>query len=153
VGQSRGGFIALHVAAADPRIRCVAAFAPVTNLLALGEFQGMEGSEAVNALSLARSADKLAGRPIWGCIGNKDRRVGTDDAIASTRAVVEASVSQGKPALIELRVPPAPIPRNKPQTPEEEKAAQARQWKGHIVHATANRDVADWIAAQLGGDE
>src|SRR5207237_9901005 len=45
-GTSRGGFIALHFAAAEPRVRCVAAFAPVTNLLALREFAGMETHRA-----------------------------------------------------------------------------------------------------------
>ena len=40
-GTSRGGFIALHFAAAEPRVKSVAAFAPVTDLLALSEFAGM----------------------------------------------------------------------------------------------------------------
>src|SRR5262245_51250778 len=37
-GTSRGGFMALHFAGAEPRVRCVAAFAPVTDLAALREF-------------------------------------------------------------------------------------------------------------------
>src|SRR5205085_2081100 len=32
-GISRGGFLALHWAAAEPRVRCVAAFSPVTELM------------------------------------------------------------------------------------------------------------------------
>ena len=39
-GTSRGGFSALHFAAADERVGSVAAFAPVTDLLALSEFRG-----------------------------------------------------------------------------------------------------------------
>ena len=40
-GTSRGGFLALHLAAADPRVHSVVAFAPVTDLLALREFAGI----------------------------------------------------------------------------------------------------------------
>src|SRR5262249_11989319 len=42
VGTSRGGFIASHVAAADPRFRTIVQFAPVTDLLAVREFHGLE---------------------------------------------------------------------------------------------------------------
>src|SRR5262245_37230416 len=44
-GTSRGGFIALHFAAVEPRVRCVVAFAPVTDLLALREFAAMKQHE------------------------------------------------------------------------------------------------------------
>src|SRR5262249_40062627 len=46
-GVSRGGFIAMHVAAADPRFRAVAAFAPVTDLARLTEFRGLENNSIV----------------------------------------------------------------------------------------------------------
>jgi dienelactone hydrolase len=151
-GQSRGGFLALHVMAADPRISAAAAFAPVTDLLALGEFKGLERSAAVTSLALAKSADRLAGRPVWICIGNKDRRVDTDAAIAFTRAVVEASVAQNKPALVELRVvSPAPYLEIWATLPEKER--QSRLSKGHFTYPTAHQDVAAWIEAQLRRNE
>src|SRR4051812_4366968 len=42
VGTSRGGFIASHVAAADTRFQTIVEFAPVTDLLAVKEFKGLE---------------------------------------------------------------------------------------------------------------
>ena len=147
-GQSRGGFIAFHVAAADPRIRCAAAFAPVTNLLALGEFKGLENSPAVTSLALARSAEKLANRPLWLCIGNKDRRVDTDAAIAFTRAVVEAAVARDTPPLVELRVTsPSHYDEAWAKLPEKER--QTRMWKGHFSYPAAHADAAAWIEEQL----
>ncbi|HLJ11527.1 MAG TPA: alpha/beta fold hydrolase, partial [Planctomycetaceae bacterium] len=41
-GTSRGGFMALQIAAAEPRMARVAAFAPVTDLRALSEFKELE---------------------------------------------------------------------------------------------------------------
>jgi dienelactone hydrolase len=143
-GMSRGGFIALHVTARDPRIRCAVAFAPVTNLLALGEYRGMEHSDLVNSLSLANSADKFVGRPIWICIGNQDHRVGTDEAIAFTRAVVKATSTPGMRALIELHVTPSHLPDPK-SSPKE---AAARLAKGHSF-STPQQEAVTWLLAQM----
>jgi pimeloyl-ACP methyl ester carboxylesterase len=41
-GSSRGGFLALHAAANDPRARAIVVFAPVTDLLQVREFKGMK---------------------------------------------------------------------------------------------------------------
>ncbi|MBI1917709.1 MAG: prolyl oligopeptidase family serine peptidase [Planctomycetes bacterium] len=125
-GTSRGGFIALHFAAAEPRVRCVAAFAPVTNLLALREFTGMEKHKATRALALTHSAGKLAGRHVWVCIGNRDERVNTDDVIALTRRVVAASSASDKAVPVELHVMPT---------------------VGHRIHDTAHEEAAAWVLA------
>ena len=127
-GTSRGGFAALHFAAAEPRIRCVAAFAPVTDLIALREFDGMDQHARTNELALIRHADKFAGRPIWLCIGNHDERVDTDQAIAFTRAVVKSSAAEKKAAPVELHVMPS---------------------LGHSIHPTAHAEAAAWIAERL----
>ncbi len=127
-GTSRGGFIALHFAAAEPRVGCVAAFAPVTNLLALAEFRGAEKNAAITSLALPRVADRLAGRPVWVCIGNNDERVNTDEVIAFTRELVRASVARKKPPLVELHVMTNP---------------------GHSVHPGAHAEAAAWVAACL----
>ncbi len=127
-GTSRGGFIALHFAAAEPRVHCVAAFAPVTNLLALREFAGMEKHKATRALDLTHCAGKLAGRPIWVCIGNRDERVNTDDVIAFTRRVVAASTASDKAVPVELHVMPT---------------------VGHRIHNTAHEEAAAWVRACL----
>src|SRR5207247_2644543 len=127
-GTSRGGFMALHFAAVEPRIRCVAAFAPVTDLPALSEFSGMDKHAPTMGLDLRRHADKLAGRSMWLCIGNADERVGTDQAITFTRKVVAASVAAKKPADVELHVMPT---------------------IGHRIHVTAHEEAAAWFAARI----
>ena len=126
-GTSRGGFIALHFAAVEPRVHSVAAFAPVTDLLALSEFDGMDHHSATNALSVIHQAGKLAGRPLWLCIGNLDVRVGTDDSIALTRKIVEESQRQNKPAPVELHV---------------------MHTIGHRIHDTAHAEAATWFLKQ-----
>jgi dienelactone hydrolase len=127
-GTSRGGFLALHFVAIEPRVRCVAAFAPVTELLALSEFNNTKDPSKVKALDVSHVADKLAGRPAWLCIGNNDQRVGTDRAIAFTREVVRESVKQKKPAAIELHVTTV---------------------VGHTSHPTAHDEAAAFIASKL----
>ncbi len=86
-GISRGGFCALHFAAAEPRIKAVIGIAPVTNPLALEEFAGVTPGQAA-PISLDQHLDKLAGRPVWISIGNTDDRVSTDECISFTRRLV-----------------------------------------------------------------
>lgn len=127
-GTSRGGFMAMHFAAAEPRIKAVAAFAPVTNLLALREFAGMKDHAETKALSIANLGEKLAGRPVWVCIGNRDDRVSTDEVISCTRQLVAAAAARGKPSPVELHVLPA---------------------AGHSIHPTAHKEAAAWFLATL----
>ncbi|MCA9057095.1 MAG: prolyl oligopeptidase family serine peptidase, partial [Planctomycetaceae bacterium] len=70
-GTSRGGFLAIHFAAYDRRVKCAAGFAPVTDLAALSEFQAIADSPFVAALCLENQADALAGRPVWIVIGDQ----------------------------------------------------------------------------------
>jgi len=86
-GTSRGGFMAFHAAAANLRIRAVAAFAPVTDLPALSEFAGQERNPLVGRLTLANTVEALADRAVWITIGDADTRVGTDKVVAFARAV------------------------------------------------------------------
>lgn len=127
-GSSRGAFIALHFAAADPRVRCTAAMIPVTNLLALYEFRGMEDNEIVDSMAVANLTEKLAGRSVWVSIGHSDKRVSTDDAISFTRRLVKASHSLGKASDVTLYVYPA---------------------EGHSCTAESQQKAAAWIAEQL----
>ena len=127
-GTSRGGFMAFHFAAAEPRVRCVAAFAPVTELSVLKEFRGLEQHDLTARLALYRVSDSLASRPLWLCIGNHDERVGTDQAIAFTRQVVRSAIDQKLPPQIEIHVMTS---------------------VGHTIHATAHDEAAAWIASQL----
>jgi len=128
-GTSRGGFLALQFIAHEPRVKCVAAFAPVTDLLALREFKGAEDNALVNSLSAINQAVKLANRPVWIIIGDRDERVGTDHAIALARAITASALAQGLDPAVELHVLPEP--------------------KGHTTPHGAPAAAATWIAAQL----
>jgi len=90
-GTSRGGFMAFQAAAADPRIRAVAGFAPVTDLLALTEFADLKSNALAQQLALVNVAEKLSDRAAWITIGNRDGRVGTDRATAFAKALTRAA--------------------------------------------------------------
>jgi dienelactone hydrolase len=110
-GTSRGGFLAYHLAAADPRVKAAAGISPVTNLLALREFASTSHRQQAEQLDVRRLAPKLSGRAVWLSIGNNDTRVNTDDAIAFTREVVRASANPEKPdAVIPVELLVAPTP-------------------------------------------
>lgn len=80
-GVSRGGFVALHLGAADPRMKYVVAFAPVTDLLALTEFKGIADPAPARALDVMTLAERLLDRPIWISIADNDERVDSRHAI------------------------------------------------------------------------
>lgn len=128
-GTSRGGFSALHIAAADPRVKCVAAYSPVTDLKALREFKGAEDAPLVRQLALVKHADRLAGRAVWISIGDRDERVDTDAAIRFARALSAASAAKKLPSGVELHVGPA---------------------EGHHTPDGAAEQSAAWIAKVLG---
>ena len=122
-GTSRGGFMALHCAAADPRIRATVAFAPVTALTVLREFHEATNTDYVKGLSLLARAEQFAGRSLWLVIGDRDTRVGTDDCITFARSVTAHSLAENKPADVTLIVQPEPKGHTTPQGAPE-KAAQ-----------------------------
>lgn len=89
-GTSRGGFCALHFAAGEPRVRAVTCVSPVTNPLALSEFDGVT-DEQVRSIGIDSLAERLVGRAVWLSIGNDDQRVCTDDCIRFARKLVTAT--------------------------------------------------------------
>ncbi|MEX1231980.1 MAG: alpha/beta fold hydrolase [Planctomycetaceae bacterium] len=104
IGTSRGGFMATHFAAAEPRVRCVAAIAPVADLTDLREFVDVKNKDLVDQLALEHLAEKLAGRGVWMIIGDRDDRVNTDRTVALARRLTSKSLELGKPALVDLYV-------------------------------------------------
>lgn len=128
-GTSRGGFVALHFAASEPRVRCVAGFAPVTNLLLLREFDGMSPPDPAAALLVADRAEALYARPVWLMIGTHDERVGTDSVIALARQINSSAVKHKQLALVDLHVQPS---------------------EGHRLPANGHVDSAAWFVRQLG---
>ena len=105
-GTSRGGFMAFHYAAAEPRVRHIAAFAPVTDLLTLREFSEMRDDSRARAIAANVLAGRLVDRGIWIIIGSTDHRVGTHRAIEFTQRVVEAAEARGQRPAIELHIQP-----------------------------------------------
>jgi len=103
-GTSRGGFMAFHFAAADSRVKQVAAFAPVTDLMVLKEFHGIVDDQRASSLSASGLAACLFDRGIFIIIGNADHRVSTHAAIEFTLRVIEKAEARGRPPKIELHV-------------------------------------------------
>jgi dienelactone hydrolase len=128
-GTSRGGYLALQFAAYDTRIKAAAAFAPVTELGALREFEGAEDLPLVKELALARQAERLAGRPVWIVIGDRDERVGTENAVELGDRLKASAAAQGRKNRAEILVLPEP--------------------RGHTTPEGAPGLAAKWIREQL----
>jgi dienelactone hydrolase len=125
-GISRGGFLAMHFAASDSRVKCTAVFAPVVNLGTLPFFKGAEKHPAVRSVDLMEGADKLVGKPLWIVLGDQDRPIDTDYVIAFARKVSRLSRQNSR---IELHVMPEP--------------------GGHTTPAGSDLQSAVWIAKQF----
>ena len=122
-GTSRGGYAALLFAAYEPRVRCAAAFCPVTDLGRLREFKGVEQNPAVKELSIHAHAGRLAGRPVWLVIGDNDERVGTDATIDLARGLSEAARKQKLPGKVDLLVLAEPGGHTTPKGADQMAAA------------------------------
>ncbi len=123
-GTSRGGFMTFQAAAGNPRVRALAAFAPVTDLLALREFSGQDQNPLVKRLALANAVETLADRAAWITIGNADTRVDTDKAISFARALTRAALARDLPPRVTLHLLPSP---------------------GHSSEARWHDEAADWL--------
>jgi len=107
-GLSRGGFIAAHVAAIDPRIKFILGFAPVTKLTEAKEFAHLHHNPLANALNLKHAIHQLIGRPLRFYIGNHDTRVSTNECFAFISALAEASFQQHlRTSPVELVITPS----------------------------------------------
>ena len=133
-GSSRGGFLALHFAAVEPRIGSVVAFAPVTDLLALREFQGIRDKTGARSLDVMELAPKLAGRRLFIQMGHNDLRVGGRHAINFALRLMKLSPYHMKPMqgiwsgdVMKLVI-----------TPSESR-------NGHSTYSRAHHDAAAWI--------
>lgn len=135
-GTSRGGFMAFHAAAANVSLRAVAAFSPVTDLLALTEFAGQHSNPLVRKLALTNAAEPLAGRAIWITIGDADARVGTERAVAFSRALLPAGPPSPVPVDVILRLVPVAGHRSCPEWHEDAAAwLKARMARSAIPNA------------------
>jgi pimeloyl-ACP methyl ester carboxylesterase len=122
-GLSRGGFAAFHLLARFPYFSGVCAFAPVTSLLELPEFDGIP---LAIEYGVEKFLPELTGKNIYISIGNRDTRVGTEASIRLALALVEENHAAGIRALpVELCLFPARGHRGH-GTPPERFAAGAR---------------------------
>jgi len=103
-GTSRGGFLAVHFAAHDARVKSVAAFAPATDLARVKEFAAVVDTPLIKKLSMANLAEKLAGRAVWMVIGDQDDRVSTQSAIDVAQAITAASIAKKVDSKVDLHV-------------------------------------------------
>lgn len=130
LGISRGGFLGLHFAAADGRIRCLALMAPVTDLRTLRDFEGLADNELARSLAAVNHVDKLTGRAVWLMIGDRDERVGTDHSIGLARRLSGLAVEKGVEPRVFLYVVPA---------------------NGHTNPDGSHDMAAPWIVSELSG--
>jgi dienelactone hydrolase len=88
-GLSRGGFIALHAAARDQRMKYVLGFAPVTDLHKVEEFSSLEA--IIPILDLKKVSRELIHQNIRLYISNRDTRVDTRSCFEFAMSVVESA--------------------------------------------------------------
>ncbi|NGX61908.1 MAG: hypothetical protein K940chlam9_01399 [Chlamydiae bacterium] len=113
-GLSRGGFVATHIAARDPRIHTILGFAPLTKLSKMKEFEkrGVTSTRLKRkseSLDLEHLIDHLTHvRNFRFYIGNRDTRVGTDICYHFIRQLAEKGhEKRARHQKIELRLTPA----------------------------------------------
>lgn len=126
-GLSRGGFIATHLAARDPRIKYVVGFAPMTKLRVLEELQ-----DADHKWDLIDQTPQLTHAKIRYYIGNRDLRVGTKDCFDFIEKMTEEMFNNGQ------RSPPAELIIN-----------PSVGYKGHGTLSPVFKEGALWIENQL----
>jgi pimeloyl-ACP methyl ester carboxylesterase len=138
-GSSRGGFLALHAAADEPRARAVIVFAPVTDLLAVREFKDMKDPSAAARLDVQTLTGKFSDRALWLSISYNDERVGTRHAMDFALRVMELSPAQRRPMTglwsddeIKLIVSPA------------------QGAEGHSTFEASHEEAAAWLLRRFG---
>lgn len=88
-GLSRGGFIALHAAARDERLKFVLAFAPITELHKVKEFAHLHDDPKVCSLDLIHVSSKLINQHLRIYIGNCDTLVDTRSSFNFAMSIVD----------------------------------------------------------------
>lgn len=103
-GTSRGGLLALLTMVNDPRFNYAVAFAPVTNLQYLKEFNSLPAATLPDVYNLHSQSNILARRKLYLNIGNSDDRVSTSSAIDLASGIIKSAREQNLQPQIELHV-------------------------------------------------
>lgn len=132
MGLSRGGYMAIRVAAELSGIKATLAFAPLTGFPALAEFQERFPDELMKGQSLKSFIPKLAGKTLKIVIGNRDTRVGTRASFEFLEALVEECYGRG------IRTPPV-----------EMAVTPSIGHKGHGTSPESFKEGARWLKTLL----
>jgi dienelactone hydrolase len=128
-GTSRGGYLAVRYAAFDKRVKCAVAYAPVTDLRKIKEFEVAKDVASVDAMNLEAHIPELVGKPVLIFIGDRDDRVDTDSVIAFARKLSAAAQKADVPSHTEIHVLSEP--------------------RGHSVPPGVEKFAAEWILKAL----
>lgn len=131
-GTSRGGLLAFTLAASDNRIKCAAAFSPITDLTFLHEFSDLSNKKIPQSMSWQQLATSLESKPVFICIGSQDERVGTDNAVAFSREIIRVASQEDAEPQVDLHILPS---------------------QGHHTPANAHQMAADWIIKTVSGSQ
>lgn len=134
-GTSRGGYLALQYAATDPRVKTVTAFAPVTDLLKLREFTGLDEQQLLPTMKLSHHLTALAQKNIWMVIGDQDTRVDTHAALSFMNDLLIERERQASKAKMEFNVMYEPKGHTTPKGSVE----RAIAWLSEITNTTINK--------------
>lgn len=99
-GLSRGGFIATHLAARDPRINTIIGFSPLTTFGWMQNWREGQKAPLAEKYDLLNHINQLKGKKLSFYIGNRDTRVGTTPCLSFIQALTEKNYEKG------LRSPP-----------------------------------------------
>lgn len=131
-GLSRGGFVSLHAAARDERLKTVLAFAPITELYKVKEFSHLQEDPLVRSLNTIHLSRSLIHHHLRLYIGNCDTLVDTKSCFHFAMSVVEeANKYNIRSPKVEFFLHPS------------------IGHKGHGTPPEVFRQGADWIAACL----
>lgn len=131
-GLSRGAFVAMHVAALEPRVRAILGFAPLTNLTYYKERVHKGKEEVLHAFDLRHLTPKLYDRHVRFYMGNHDTRVGTAECFQFVKELVEKGVeNRVRSPQVELFIFPS------------------IGFKGHGTPQSLFEEGADWIKEKV----
>lgn len=131
-GLSRGGFMAVHLAAKDERIKTILGFAPITQVDFLNDFKDLAKNPLAVKLSLKNILNELADKHLRFYIGNRDLRVGTSCCFDFINELTEVAFQHGhRSPPIELIISPS------------------IGYKGHGTPVSVFQDGAEWLLLNL----
>lgn len=130
-GLSRGGFVATHIAARDPRIKIILGFAPLTRLETADEFKEFDQA-LIKPLALMEIVDQLVDKKLKFYIGNRDLRVGTENCFEFIKNLTEQAYQKG------VRSPPVEL-----------SISPSIGHKGHGTLPSVFEDGIDWLLRSI----